>query len=181
MIQRSRTELSIEQQIGKVKAKMVNLAERSNSACVKVMREYAEKVKLRAARYAPEETGALGDPSKWKVEEKKNGINRRLTFTVKLKPNVRRNFRGKSIPISRYAKYMHDGDYTIQGFKKVKGSKDKKGKEINSRAKANREHLSKYPNNSGTYVGRLFLTRAVNQYRLKTLEMLRKAVAKELK
>ncbi|EOB4971264.1 hypothetical protein KW516_19100 [Vibrio fluvialis] len=177
---RKQIELRIDRQIGQVKAKMSNLAERSNSACVAVLREYANKIKARAAWYAPEETGALGDPKNWVVEEKRNGRNNRLTFTVKMRPGARRIKNGRSVPVSRYAKYMHDGEYTIRGF-------DKMGREINSRAKANRtppageKRLSKYPNGSGNYVGKLFLVRAVNQYRLITLEKLREAVAKELK
>lgn len=175
-----RNDLRIEQQVGRVKAKMVNLAERSSNACVAVLREYAHKIKTRAAWYAPEETGALGDQKNWMVEEKRTGKNGRLTFTVKMRPGVRRISGSRSVPVSRYAKHMHNNEYTIRGF-------DKMGREINSRAKANRtppagqKRLSKYPTGAGNYVGRLFLTRAVNQYRLITLEKLREAVAKELK
>lgn len=160
---------------------MMNLAQRSSRACVAVMRDYADKVRRRAAWFAPEETGALGDLKNWEVIERKNGINRRLTFTVQIKPSAMRILKGRAVPVTRYAKYMHDDtSYKIRG-------RDKLGKEINSRAKANRtpprgqKRLSKYPNRSGNYVGRLFLTRAINQYRLPILEKLREAVAKELK
>ncbi|GAL22945.1 hypothetical protein JCM19235_1246 [Vibrio maritimus] len=181
MVRRNQQELNIDRQIGKVKAKMMNLAHRSNSACVKVLREYAQKVKERAAWFAPEESGALGNPDNWRVYEKEDGLNGRLTFTVRIKRGAKRHHKGRTSLISQYAAPMHDRtDYTIRGW-------DKEGNEINSRAKANRtpprdqKRLSKYPNGSGNYVGRLYLTRALNQYRLITLQKLREAVAKELK
>ena len=152
--------------IEKIKLKMSNLARRTTSEALDILKVEAENVRDLAINFAPHDKGMLDSPDSWVIEKTRTGINGRYEFTIKLR-NGRWFIRnGKRISLGMYAELMHNGWGSHTPYNLRKGSKDKAG-ELG---------LSITPTASGKYVGWKFLTRAGRVRRLITTLRLRQAI-----
>lgn len=154
MSQINQSAINVRRDIDRVRASItmkVNLAE---SASVGILESEAGKIADLAAKYAPHKTGLLDGSTGAKsfLVERQNGGRGQVGFVVKLNMRKWKMVSGKRVNLSEYAWRTHSG----YGWKNLrKGSKDK----------ARALGLAINPSYDGKYVGRLFLSRAVNQRR----------------
>lgn len=152
--------------IERIRARMVNLAERTNRAALRVMRKEANTVMGLAMRFAPHDKGLLDAKESWQLKESRTGINGRLEFTIALN-NRRWLLRGgKRITLAQYSEFMHNGWSVFRPYSLGKGSI----------AKARASGLGITPTGSGYYVGWRYLTRALRVRQLRTIQQVRSAV-----
>lgn len=163
--------------VARVKVNLKNMAEKSSHAAVNAMRREAKQVAWLAARYAPFYTGLLdgstGSDSFLIFENK--GLRGRKDFSVELNTRKWKTVGDRRVSLSKYAKMMHTG-YTEDG-KEWKLGNGYRGKGGGSIDKARLLNLATEPNDSGKYVGKLFLLRAARQRR----EVLEDTIARSIR
>lgn len=172
IVQRSKARVSSSKHISMIKLNMQDMAEKVSKKSQRIMEREAHEVMDLARKYAPHDDthdqGHLDDKENWEVQKKREGLNRRNVFIVRLKEGKTVKVRnGKSIPLRRYSRIMHDkSDYNLSD---------------SSKRKAKRLGLGTTQSGMGKYVGRLYLTRAAAHRRLRAEQALKKAAREELK
>jgi hypothetical protein len=161
----SQSVVNVRKDIERVRAGITTKVNLAESVSVGILESEAGKIADLASKYAPHKTGLLDGSTGAKsfLVERQRGGRGQVGFVVKLNLRKWKMVSGKRVSISDYAWKIHSGF----GWENLgKGSRDK----------ARSLGLAINPTYDGKYVGRLFLSRAVNQRRGAITYYLKRAV-----